>query len=204
MNVKLRQSWLNGSIIYNAYYYIVFIQITMITKKFFVASFTICALALNTIPVYQASGQSQEKIYSALMINFARGIQWPAGNAGDFVIGVLEYPPLASELMAFSNTIKINTRKIQVKEYSHADDLGQCHILFIPAYKARQIHNILNKLANKPTLIITNKTNLAKLGSGVNFVLVDGKLRYEINTKSIESRGMKISNSLKNMGIIVE
>jgi hypothetical protein len=150
-------------------------------------------------------GQSQEKVYSALMINFAKGIHWPdTPEQGDFVIGVLEYPPLAEELNSSAKTIKINSKKIQVREFAHAEEMKKCHIIFVPAYKTRQFPAVLDKLGTSPTLIITNKMDLAKKGSGVNFILVDGKLKYEINARSIEKRGMKISAGIKNMGIVVE
>jgi hypothetical protein len=138
------------------------------------------------------------------MINFAKSIQWPEDTGKDFVIGVLEYPPLVAELNSSVNTIKVNSKKIQVREFQHADEIGKCHILFVPAYKARQFPAVLDRLSTSPTLIITNKADLGRKGSGVNFVLVDGKLKYEINTRSIEKRGMKISASVKSMGIVVE
>jgi hypothetical protein len=149
--------------------------------------------------------QSQEKIYSALMLNFARGIQWPdARTSGSFVIGVLEYPPLAAELNATTASVKVGNRKIEVKEFARPEEVGECHMLFIPAYKARTLPDVLNKVGTQATLIITNKMDYAREGSGVNFLLVEGKLRYEINCRSIESRGMKISANVKGMGIIVE
>lgn len=154
---------------------------------------------------FRVRSQSQEKIYSALMLNFARGIQWPdAGASGKFVIGVFEYPPLAAELNAVTASAKIGNRKIEVKEFVRPDEISGCHILFIPAYKARTLPDVLDKVGARPTLIITNKMDYARKGSGVNFLLVDGKLRYEINCRSIESRGMKISANVKGMGIIVE
>jgi len=155
------------------------------------------------LPVDHA--QSQEKVYTLLMLNFARGIQWPDASQNDnFVIGVFEYPPLASELNNAASTTKIGNRKIVVKEFTRADDIQDCHILFVPAYKARSLDAVLNKVGSDPTLIVTNKSDLAKKGSGVNFILVEGKLRYEINCKSIEKRGMKISANVKGMGIVVE
>jgi hypothetical protein len=167
--------------------------------KVIVAMLLICFL----YPIASAS-QSQEKIYSHLILNLSRGIVWPNSvDAEKFVIGVLEYAPLASELSAAATTIKIGSRKVEVRELLNVDDVVGCNVLFIPAYKAKALTGALTKLGSKPTLIITNKLDLAKKGSGVNFLLVDGKLKYEINCKSIEERGMKISASIKGMGIVV-
>jgi hypothetical protein len=153
----------------------------------------------------RASAQSQEKIYSLLMLSFAKGIQWPALAANEkFTIGVLEYPPLAAELTASAGSSKIGTRTLVVKEYSHADEVSNCQILFIPAYKARQLAQVLSRPGNSHMLIVTNKADLIQKGADVNFILMDGKLRYELNCKSIEKRGMKVSSNVKGRGIVVE
>ena len=148
--------------------------------------------------------QPQEKMYATLILNFARGMQWPDNaHNSEFVIGVLEYPPLLSELESAATSIKVGSRKIRVKAISTGDDPAGCHVLFVPAFKSRSFQSLLAKLRNEPTLLITNKPDLAKNGAGINFVLVNGKLKYEINTTAIEARGLKISAAIKGMGIVV-
>jgi hypothetical protein len=163
---------------------------------------TLTAIGLLSV---EAMAQSQEKIYSALILNFARGIQWPALKpTEDFVVGILGYEPLADELIAQIDKIKVGNKKVAVRAYASADEVKDCQILFIPAYKGRLLQPILDKIGSQPILLITNKTDSALKGSGVNLVLVDGKLRYEINCRSIERRGMKISANVKGMGIVVQ
>jgi hypothetical protein len=153
----------------------------------------------------QVIAQSQEKIYSALILNFARGIQWPISKSTeDFVVGVLGYEPLADELLTQVDKLKVGNKKIVVREFVSPEEVKDCQILFIPAYKGRLLQPVLDKIGRQPVLLITNKTDSALKGSGVNLVLVDGKLRYEINCRSIEKRGMKISANVKGMGIIVD
>jgi hypothetical protein len=152
-----------------------------------------------------AVAQSQEKIYSLLIMNFAKGIQWPGINhGGKFTIGILEYPPLAAELKNSSQNININGSDIEVKEFDRAEDMQDCNILFIPAYKAKKLPVVLNRFPSEPTLIVSNNMDFARKGGGINFILVNGKLKYEINCKAIEKRGMKISSNVKNMGIVLE
>jgi hypothetical protein len=153
---------------------------------------------------WRADYQSQEKTYATLILNFARGVQWPDHLSKEkFTIGVLEYPPLATELNTAAKTIRVGAKKIEVLELTAVDDIMTLDILFIPAYKAKALAPALERLGDEPTLVITNKIDLAKKGSGVNFVLVNGRLKYEINCRTIEARGMKISANIKGMGIIV-
>jgi hypothetical protein len=161
-------------------------------------------LMLMVSPVV-ANSQSQEKKYAIMMLNFAKGMQWPtAPLKGNFVVGVYEYPPLAAELNAYFNALKIGSQTIEVKEVGSPEEVNNCHMLFIPAYKTKRFQEILNNIGNRPVLIISNKADYAKKGAGINFILVNGILKYEINTKSVESRGLKISANVKRLGIPVE
>lgn len=149
--------------------------------------------------------QSQERNYSTLILNFSKGIEWPGSKQDDkFVIGVYEYQPLVAELENMVASFKAGNKKITVRALTAADESVSCNVLFVPAYKAKALPALLDKIGNTATLIITNKTDMAKKGSGVNFVLVNGRLQYEINCRSIERRGMKIPANIKGMGIIVE
>lgn len=148
--------------------------------------------------------QSQEKVYSALILNVSKGIQWPAGYADkELVIGVVDYAPLEEELKTVTSAMKLAGKIVSVKNVSDAKDIGECDVLFVPAFKAKSFPKYLSQASNSPVLFITNKMDMAKQGSGINFVLVNGKLKYEINCKSIEARGMKISAAIKGMGIVV-
>lgn len=167
--------------------------------------FTIVVFSFLLLNAGLLNAQSQEKIYTSMILNFARGIQWPSFIADDkFVIGVFEYPPLANELNIATEVAKISGKKVEVREFAYAEDVTDCHVIFIPAYKAKQVPKVLASLGKKPTLIVTNKPQLAKTTGGINLVLVNGKLQYEINCKSLEEKGMKISSALKSMGIIIQ
>lgn len=166
-------------------------------KKFF------CSIVFMML-VFQSNAQSQEKVYSVLLLKLARGIQWPnESQKENFVIGILSYSPLADELKTAVGNIKKGKHTITVKELASTDETRDCDILFIPSFKSKTLPNVLDLLENKSTLVVTNKMNMIKMGSGINLMLENGKIRYEINAKSIESRGMKISTEVKNMGVIV-
>ena len=147
-----------------------------------------------------SSAQSQEKVYALMMINFLKGIQWPQPSE-QFTIAVIEYPPLATELILATTNVKIGGKKVEVRAVNSVQDVDQYHIIFIPAYKSKLLESLVTKVGKTPQLIVTNKFDLLAKGSDINFILVDGKLRYELNTLNIEKRGMKISTSIKGMAI---
>lgn len=139
------------------------------------------------------------------MLNFAKQIQWPDhASTGNFIIGVYEYPPLVAELSAFTSSTKVGMKKIEIREVGASEEVDDCHMLFVPAYKTKRFDEILTVARNKSILLVCNKVGYASKGAGINFVIVDGKLRYEINSTSIEARGLKVSSNLKSLGIAIK
>lgn len=163
------------------------------------------ATCISILVFFQpVSAQSQEKIYALMLLNFARNIDWPATNSGHFVIGVLEYLPLVEELKSVTRTVKINGRTLNVKPLTNPFDVKGCQIVFLPAYKARWLTPVLETIPSEATLIVSNKAGLARNGSAINFILLEGKLNYEINCDAIEKRGLKVGKALKTTGILIE
>ncbi|HLZ16267.1 MAG TPA: YfiR family protein, partial [Cyclobacteriaceae bacterium] len=69
--------------------------------------------------------------------------------------------------------------------------------------KSTELEPIMEKTKGKGTLIITDKRGLGSKGSCINFRVVDGKLRFEINQKAVESANLRVSNSLTSMAILI-
>jgi hypothetical protein len=160
---------------------------------------TICIAFLGMLLSQASFGQSQEKVYSLFLMNFVKGINWSEVKTRTFTIDILSYPPLLSELSTVSYATTINGKKVEVRLINDlSESRGQ--VLFIPAFKAKLIPQALSGNA----LVVSNSPNVARKGGAYNFIHANGKVGYEINVKSIESRGMKVSSSLKNFGTVVE
>lgn len=156
-------------------------------------------LLAMTVPLADACAQSQEKIYSLFLMNFAKGIDWSSASKDHFTIDVLAYPPLEAELVDLCSKTKINGKRIEVRLINDlSESKGQ--ILFLPAFKAK----LLPKALERRLLVVSNSPGIARKGGALNFVLLNGKLTYEINVRSIEDHGLKVSTALKSAGTVVE
>jgi hypothetical protein len=164
----------------------------------------LCILSSFFICTFPAHPQSQERAYATLIVNFARGIQWPSNSIKEkFIIGVMEYDPLSEEIESMVSNMKVNGKVCEVRRINTLSDIDGCQIFFLPAFKGKMLQHVLDKVQSTPVLVITNKIGLAKNGSSINFLLINGKLQYEINFRSIESRGMKVSATIRSLGIEV-
>ena len=151
-----------------------------------------------------AFGQ-KEKIQSSYIYNFTTYISWPESEkTGDFVIGVLGNGPIQNELNNLAATKKVVTQPIVVKKFSSANEIEKCQILIITENKSNQLAEVLGKINGNSTLVITEAPGLASKGSGINFVMKDGKMLFELNKGKIEKNGLKINSKLVALAVLVD
>ena len=145
------------------------------------------------------------KFHSIFIYNFTKYIVWPEeATRGNFVIGVLGKSNIKNALDVMAKTKKVKgNRSIKVVEYSGVDDIGNCHILFIPMASSANFDVIKAKMTDKPVLLITEKEGLGKKGSGINFVERNGKWRFELNRVAVEKNNLKVAKELTLLAILV-
>ena len=63
--------------------------------------------------------------------------------------------------------------------------------------------HILDQTKDLPTLIISDQEGFGQMGSVINFVDKNGKLKFELNQDQVDRRGLQVSDKLKNIAIII-
>jgi hypothetical protein len=116
-----------------------------------------------------------------------------------FKIAILEDSPITSSLNALAKN-----KNIEIKEYKDISDLRFCHILFVPNNSTIPLETILSKYSGKPVLIVTERNGSGKKGAHMNFIMIDNKLKFEVNLKAINKAGIGISSFLLQHAIIVQ
>ena len=150
-----------------------------------------------------AFGQ-KEKFEAIYIYNFTKKIEWPKeASTGDFVIGIYGDTELITELQKVAASRKVGTRSIVIKTFTEASEIETCHILFVAEDKCGKLSEAKAKLAGAPTLFVTDKSGMAKKGAGINFFMKDGKLKFELNEKEVESKGLKVGDALKKLATII-
>jgi YfiR/HmsC-like len=151
------------------------------------------------------SGMAQSyKMHTVFIFSFTRYIQWPdAYNGGDFEILVLGDSPIVDELKSMAQVKKVGDRAIKVTKINNVSEIRKCNILFIPTAKSPQIAEVLAKIASQSILVVTEDQGLGAKGSNVNFVTKDGKLAFELNQGATTKQGLKVSNELSRLAILI-
>lgn len=145
------------------------------------------------------------KIKAVFIYNFTKYIEWPAADQeGEFRIGILgENPALFAELDKMSKVKKVANRSFSIKSFSSIEKAGLFHILYIPASNTELLKNAVVKLKGKSTLIVTEKPGMAQKGSGINFVIVGSRQKFELNKSNVSQHNLKVASVLENLAVLV-
>jgi len=116
---------------------------------------------------------------------------------------VLGSSSIYNSLLEISKTKTVNDKRIVILHFNKPEEITNCNILFISANSSHSLTPILAKV-NKGTLTISEEAGLAEEGTAFNFVVINDKLKFEANVKSINAAGLKASSQLLKLAIIVD
>lgn len=157
-------------------------------------------LVASLIPTF---GQNY-KMHSVFIYSFTRYVQWPdTYNQGDFEILVLGDSPIFEELKAMAQAKKVGDRVIKVTKIKAASEIRKCNMLFLPAAKSAAISEVMEKINTQSILVVSEEAGLGIKGSDINFIVKDGKLAFELNQASLNKQGLKVSNELTRLAILI-
>ncbi len=149
----------------------------------------------------QINSRAQEEKYIGLFIyNFTKYFDWPeSSKTGDFVIQILGHKSVYEELSRLTAGKKIGTQNILIQNISSIQEVTRCQILFVGHWQSRSLQEILTKIGNHPTLILSEMEGLLDQGSAINFVIRDGTIKFEIKISNINSRQIKTDPRIREL-----
>jgi len=147
-----------------------------------------------------STNAQEEKFISISIYNFTRMVDWPASTADkDFIIDVIGHKSVFDKLKEITNGRKAGQRNIVVRYLESISTVSQCDILFVGFWQSKDMTKIVEKIGRSNTLIIGEKDGLTETGAGINFVIRNDVLKFEVKPSNIQKHGLKVSDDLLKM-----
>ncbi|AEW00442.1 hypothetical protein A4D02_24240 [Niastella koreensis] len=163
--------------------------------------FTVCSFSIWA----QKDRASEYNLKAAFIYNFTRYIEWKAeAGENEFIIGIIGSSPIDDPLGEIVKTERVDNKKIAIKRFNKPADISFCHILFISQSAGVALDDILTKTSGKGMLVISEQNGYAELGTAINFVIINRKLKFEANVRAINSAGLTASSQLLKLAIIIK
>ncbi len=149
--------------------------------------------------------EAQEEKYIGLFIyNFTHYFEWPETNKNDdFVIEVIGHESVYKELLRLTAGKKVGNRDFSIRNFNSPEGTGNCQIIFVGHWHTRLLPEILTKVADSPTLVITESEGLLDKGSCINFVIRDGTIKFEMNATNVQKKQLKTDPRLRELALRV-
>jgi hypothetical protein len=144
------------------------------------------------------------EVHGQMIYNFIKYIQWPnESEAGELVVGVFGEDDVFNMLKSYYDGKPIRAKKYLIKKIGTAEEASSCSVIYIGKNKAGQFDNVKQAITGKAVLTITDSSNLGKKGSCINFKVIDGKLKFELNQASVTASNLKIATQLSSMAVLL-
>jgi len=160
------------------------------------------ALLLPTLAQAQpgAPDAFERQVKAAYVSKFAGYVEWPppafASSDSPVNIGVLGDDAMAAYISELAAERTVNGRPIKVHNLRTGSELNGMHILFVGRSLNRQLHQVLAASRALPLLTVTEAEDALAHGSMINFVMVDGRVRFEVSQKAAQPHNVRISARL--------
>ena len=152
---------------------------------------------------------SKVELQVAFLYQFTNYIEWPTKlQSGDFVIGVAGGGAAKAGLLQHLETLaserKVAGRSIVVRDVGEGEPLSGIHLIILGGGDSKLLASIARRSKGAPCVIVAEIPGSAEKGASIGFFEERGRLRFEINRKEIEQRGLRVDSRLLGLARVVE
>ena len=180
-----------------------------ITRKFTMCrmrqlgGFSAALLIAASVHAQQQAPVSEEAVEAAYLHKFPGFVEWPAEAfktpASPIVIGLLDAPKVLDELTKLARGRLVLNRPVEARALEMRDTHelpSDLHVLFIGRGSKADVKQLIEEARRAHVLVVTNVPDGLALGGVLDFVRVDGRVRFAASLPAANKTGLKLSSKL--------
>lgn len=151
------------------------------------------------------------ELKAAYIYRFTSFIDWPeTAPRKHFTICVIGDPAMQTALGALERTgRRADGRPVAVRGFRDGDDPAACQILFVGATATKELASIARRSAGEPVLLVGDRSGLAGRGLAIelfsqsDILRKSERLRFRIDPRALEGRGLTVSAQLYEVAEVI-
>ena len=166
---------------------------------------SVLGLLFATLSPTASDNRPEYQIKAAFLLNFTRFVEWPEPpNASDsFTLCVLGRDPFGAALDEVAGGQIVHGRQLLIRRNIGLHELRSCQVLFLASSEMYRSNEVIESLADCSVLTVGEARDFAVRGGVINFVMQDGKVRFQVNLAAAARARLKVNFRLLQLAIIV-
>jgi hypothetical protein len=154
-----------------------------------------------------ARAVTEYEVKAVYLVRFLDYVVWPESAFADagapIVIGVLGHNPFGKNLDGAGQNRAEQKRPILIRYGRTPEEIGHCHLLFVPATEADHYAEIAKFYATQSVLLVADSPGGLKAGLALEFRRQESTVRFAVNLPNARSRKLELSARLLSSAIEV-
>jgi len=156
--------------------------------------------------VVTAQETMEPDIKATFLYNFTRFIEWPgpAPVSAPFRLCVVADATMEQAIERAVKGESVQGRPLVMDKPQTPQDAEGCQILYIGRSEHQRAAPLLAAIRDLPVLTVGDSPQFAEHGGAIQFVLVQNRVRFDINLTSADRANLKLSANLLRVARNVE
>jgi hypothetical protein len=153
----------------------------------------ICLALPSSHALAQATPEYRAK--AGFLYNFIAFTEWPPKVGSPLTLCVYGADPFGDELNALRGKA-VGGRSLAVRRVTGLEKLKGCQVVFVASTAINDLPRILDTLQDEPVLTIADAPGALDAGVGINMVLSQGRIAFEVNLEATRNAQLNLSSKL--------
>ncbi len=161
-------------------------------------------LLLSLIFPCLAQAPTDLQVKATYLYKFGSFVTWPNPPNDSFNICILGHDPFGATLDSLVRGESLNGAKFAVLRITGAQEATRCRIVYVSPSEEDRARGLISELAKTPVLTVSDMPHFLDRGGMVQFLIEDGRVRFEVNLTSAERAGLTLSSQLLKVASAVK
>ena len=159
----------------------------------------LCAFGLSAAAQADADRALEQRVKAAFLFRFTEFVIWPetayARPDSRFVMVIAGPDGIVENLRSITAGRSVGGRPIEVRRIGALDPIPPAQLVYLASGDAGRVREQVRG-APRHALVVTDAEGALDLGSVINFILVEERVRFDIALDAAEKRGLRLSSRL--------
>lgn len=155
----------------------------------------------------QVAPELERSVKAAFLYKFLSFIEWPNGSVAverPLTIGVVGADDIAAKLERIVPGRNVEGKPVTVRRLQGGELPGDIDLVFVGRAGEQGLRRLVPSARQQSTLVVCESVRKLPPGCAINFVLTDGRVRFEVSQRAAEDSGLRLSSRLLSVALRVE